>query len=129
MAKDMIETQDAPAAIGPYSQAVRAGGWIFLSGQLPLAPETGQMVDGGVPEQTRQVLRNIEAVLRAAGAGMGDVVKTTVYMRDLGEFARMNEVYASAFPAPAPARAAVEVSALPKDALVEIDAVARDPGA
>jgi len=88
MAKERVETKEAPAAIGPYSQAVRAGGWLFLSGQIPLVPKTGQMINGGVPEQTRQVLRNIEAVLRAAGAGMADVVKTTVYMRDLREFAR-----------------------------------------
>ncbi len=122
--KIRIEAKEAPAAIGPYSQAVRVGELVFLSGQIGLDPATGSMVEGGVPEQTRQVLRNLEAVLKAAGLGMADVVKTTVYLKEMSAFVRMNEVYAEAFPYPAPARAAIEVGALPKDALVEIDAIA-----
>lgn len=124
MKKTQVSTAEAPAAIGPYSQAIRAGGMVFVSGQVPLDPKTGAVVEGGVREQTRRVLDNLAAVLAAAGLGMGDVVKTSVFMTDLSRFAEMNEVYASAFPAPAPARATVQVSALPKGALVEIEAVA-----
>ena len=119
-----VSTGGAPAAIGPYSQAVSAGGWLFVSGQIGLDPATGTLVAGGVREQTRQVLKNLEAILRAAGLSLRDVAKTTVYLKDLAAFPEMNEAYAAAFPAPAPARATVEVSGLPKAALVEIEAVA-----
>lgn len=123
-AKRAVSTDRAPAAIGPYSQAIRAGGWVFVSGQIPLDPATGRIVEGGIREQTRRVLANLEAVLQAAGSGLDRVVKTTVYMTDLGGFAEMNAVYAEAFPGTAPARAAVEVQALPKGAMVEIEAIA-----
>jgi len=122
--KEAIVTDRAPAAIGPYSQAVRAGDFVFVSGQLPVDPSTGAMPEG-VREQTRRVLANLAAVLKAAGLGTADVVKTTVFMTDLKGFAEMNEEYARTFSAPAPARATVEVRALPKGALVEIEAVAR----
>ena len=122
-----IETREAPAAVGPYSQAVTAGGWVFASGQIPLDPATGRLEGSTVAEQTDRVLRNLAAVLAAAGLGLGRVAKTTVYMTDLGRFAEMNEVYARHFGAGGaafPARATVQVAALPKGALVEIDAVA-----
>ncbi|MBI4347255.1 MAG: RidA family protein [Elusimicrobia bacterium] len=122
-----VETSDAPKAIGPYSQAVRAGGWVFASGQIPLDPATGAIAGTTVAEQTDRVLRNLAAVLEAAGVGLGRVVKTTVYLADLGRFAEMNDVYAKHFSAaggPFPARATVQVAALPKGALVEIDAIA-----
>jgi 2-iminobutanoate/2-iminopropanoate deaminase len=124
MKKTAVTSADAPAAIGPYSQAVKAGDFLYLSGQVPLDPKTGSLVEGGVKEQTQRVLDNLAAVLAAGGLGFSDVVKTTVFMTDLGRFAEMNEVYAKAFPAPAPARATVQVSALPKGAQVEIEAVA-----
>ena len=125
--KEAVKTGSAPAAIGPYSQAIRAGEWVFCSGQIPLDPETGKMIDGGVREQTRKVLENLRAVLQAAGLDFRNVVKTTVYMTDLGKFAEMNEVYAEAFKGieSYPARAAVGVVALPKGVQVEIEAVAR----
>lgn len=122
--KTVVSSPDAPAAIGPYSQAVKAGGFLYLSGQVPLDPKTGLLAAGGVAEQTRRVLDNLSAVLAAAGLGLPDVVKTTVFMTDLGAFGDMNKVYAEAFPAQAPARATVQVSALPKGAQVEIEAVA-----
>lgn len=121
-----VQTADAPAAIGPYSQAVSAGELLFVSGQTPLRPD-GTMVEGSVAEQTEQCLTNVAAILRAGGLGMDRVVKTTVYMTDLGRFAEMNTVYAKHFGAPFPARATVQVSALPKGAAVEIDAVAVKP--
>lgn len=121
---EKIETQAAPAAIGPYSQAIRAGGLVFASGQIALEPGSGVLAAGGIREQTRRVLENLRAVLAAAGAGPESVVKTTVYLTDLGEFAEMNAVYGEFFRAPHPARAAVQVAALPKGARVEIDAVA-----
>ena len=127
-----VETADAPKAIGPYSQAVRAGGWIFLSGQIPLDPRTGAIAGATVAEQTDRVLRNLAAVLAAAGSSLGRVAKTTVYMTDLGRFAEMNEAYSRHFSAAGgtfPARATVQVSALPKGALVEIDAIASSHGA
>lgn len=124
MKKTAVVSPEAPAAIGPYSQAVKAGDFLYLSGQVPLDPKTGALVEGGVAAQTRRVLDNLAAVLAAGGLGFADVVKTTVYMTDLGKFAEMNEVYAQAFGAPAPARATVQVSALPKGAQVEIEAVA-----
>lgn len=121
----IVSSDGAPKAIGPYSQAVEADGFVFLSGQVAIDPATQQMVAGGIEEQTERVLRNLEAVLKGAGLGMGDVVKTTVYVTDLGEFAKMNEVYARFFPKDPPARATVQVAALPKGARVEIEAVAR----
>lgn len=124
MNKAVVSSGEAPAAIGPYSQAIRAGGFLYLSGQVALDPRSGGLVPGGVGEQTRRVLDNIAAVLKAAGLTTADVVKTTVFMTDLGSFAEMNQVYAQVFAAPAPARATVQVSALPKGALVEIEAVA-----
>ena len=124
MATEIIHTDKAPAAIGPYSQAVKAGGFVFCSGQIPLDPETGRLVLADIREQTRRVLRNLEQVLLAAGSSLDQVVKTTVYLRDLGEFAAMNEVYAQFFAARPPARATVEVRRLPREVGVEIDAIA-----
>jgi 2-iminobutanoate/2-iminopropanoate deaminase len=122
--KTIISTPEAPAAIGPYSQAVEAGGFIFISGQLPVEPVTGTMEAPDTALQTSAVIKNIEAILRARGLTLDNVVKTTVYMTDLGEFRKMNEVYARFFAINPPARATVEVKALPKAALVEIEAVA-----
>lgn len=124
MARTAVSTPHAPAAIGPYSQAIRAGHFVFLSGQIALDPATGQLVGGGITEQTHQVLRNLGAILEAAGSSFGQVVKTTVYLQDMGQFAAMNEVYASYFPAPAPARATIQAARLPRDVAVEIDVVA-----
>ena len=121
-----VITQKAPGAIGPYSQGISAGDMVFVSGQTPLRAD-GSFVDGTVAEQTEQCLKNIVEVLLASGLTMDDVVKTTVYMTDLGKFAEMNEVYAKRFRAPFPARATVQVSALPKGSAVEIDAVAVRP--
>ena len=121
-----IATADAPAAIGPYSQAVRAGGLVFVSGQIPLDPTTGQLVAGDVSAQADRVMKNLAAILAAAGLGFGDVVRTTIYLADMGHFAAVNEVYARFFHAPYPARVTVQVAALPRAALVEIDAVAAD---
>ena len=119
-----VTSAAAPAAIGPYSQAIQAGGFLFVSGQIPLDPSTGQLVPGGVTEQTRQVLSNLGAILNAAGISFESVVKTTVYLIDMQDFGAMNEVYATFVEAPAPARATVQVSRLPRDARVEIDLVA-----
>lgn len=119
-----VHTNSAPTAIGPYSQAVRSGQLLFVSGQVPLDPTSGALVDGDIAVQTHRVMRNLAAVLRAAGASFDDVVKTTVFLVDLGDFAAMNEVYATYVVAPAPARATIQVAALPKDARVEIDAIA-----
>lgn len=119
-----VHTANAPAAIGPYSQAVCAGGFVYVSGQIPLDPATGEFAGPDIRTQTRQSLRNIAAILAAAGSGMDRVVKTTVLLKDIGDFAAMNEVYAEAFTAPYPARAAFEAAALPKGALVEIECVA-----
>lgn len=127
MKKEAVKTQKAPAAIGPYSQAVRAGGLLFVSGQLPLDPVSGAMAAADVAGQTRKALENLGEILRAAGAEYGDVVKTTVFMTDLGRFAEMNGVYAEFFRDTPPARAAVQVVALPKGALVEIEALAALP--
>ena len=121
---ERIHTDSAPAAIGPYSQATRAGDLLFVSGQLPIDPATGSFVPGGVAEQTAQCLKNLEAILVAGGASLASVAKTTVYLKHIDDFAAMNEVYGEAFSETAPARAAFEVGALPKDALVEIEAVA-----
>jgi 2-iminobutanoate/2-iminopropanoate deaminase len=122
--REVIATPNAPQAIGPYSQAIRANGFVFVSGQIPLNPATGQIIEGGVAEQTERALANLEAVLKAAGSALDQVVRTTVYLKDMGEFAAMNEVYARFFPREAPARATVEVARLPKDVRVEIDAIA-----
>jgi len=119
-----VTTPHAPGAIGPYSQAIRAGDFVFLSGQIPLDPGTGQLVAGGIVEQTHQVLKNLGAVLEAAGASYARVVKTTVYLADMGEFGAMNEIYGTYFSSPAPARATVQAARLPRDVRVEIDAVA-----
>ncbi len=120
-----ISTQEAPAAIGPYSQAVDSGaGLVFVSGQLPIDPSTGAFPEGGVSEQTRQSLQNAQAILRAAGLDLADVVKTTVFLADMGDFAAMNAVYATFFSEPFPARSAVAVKTLPKGALVEIECIA-----
>lgn len=123
--KKIITTDQAPKAIGPYSQAVDLGDLVFCSGQIPLDPATGQAVEGGIEAQTERVLRNLAGVLKAAGLSMGDVVRTTVFMTDLGEFPKMNEIYARHFPQDPPARSTVQVSALPKGARVEVDAIAR----
>jgi 2-iminobutanoate/2-iminopropanoate deaminase len=122
--KQIIATEKAPRAIGPYSQAVAHNGLLYLSGQIPLDPATGQLIEGDVAAQTERVLENLKAVLEAAGSSLGRVLKTTVYLKDLGEFTRMNEVYGRYFPENPPARASVEVARLPRDARVEIEAVA-----
>ena len=120
-----IHTEKAPAAIGPYSQAIDSGaGIVFVSGQLPIDPATGAFPEGGVKEQTRQSLANAKTILEAAGLGLQDVVKTTVFLADMGDFAAMNEVYAQFFSAPFPARSAVAVKTLPKGALVEVECIA-----
>ncbi|MBQ9959479.1 MAG: RidA family protein [Oscillospiraceae bacterium] len=122
--KTIISTANAPAAIGPYSQATEANGMIFISGQLPLVPETGVFPEGGIAEQTEQSLKNIGAILASAGCGYENVLKTTVFLQNMDDFAAMNEVYARFFTENCPARAAVEVAKLPKGALVEIEAIA-----
>ena len=122
--RERVQTDKAPAAIGPYSQAIRAGGFVFASGQIPIDPATGEFVKGGVAEQTEQVLKNLSAVLEAAGSGLDKVVKTTVFLADMKEFAQMNEVYGKFFTAAPPARATVAAAGLPRDARVEIEAVA-----
>ncbi len=124
MKKTIIHTEKAPAAVGPYSQANRAGELVYTAGQIPLDPATGKMVEGGIEAQTRRALENLQAVLEAAGAGLDSVLKTTVFLHDMGEFAAMNGVYAEFFPENPPARSAVQVAALPLGARVEIEAVA-----
>ncbi len=121
---DVVRTGGAPAAVGPYAQGRVSGGFVFVSGQIPLDPATGTMVAGGIEEQTRRVLDNVRAILEAAGSGLDRVVRTTVYLADLGQFDAMNRTYAEVFGASLPARATVEVSRLPKGAAVEIDAIA-----
>ena len=122
--RQIIHTEKAPQAIGPYSQAVVAGGFVFTSGQIPLDPLTGEFVAGGIAEQTEQVLRNLSQVLEAAGTGLDRVVKTTVYLADMSDFAAMNEVYGRHFQATPPARSTVQAARLPRDARVEIDVIA-----
>jgi 2-iminobutanoate/2-iminopropanoate deaminase len=122
--KKIYGTKEAPAAIGPYSQAVEAGGFVFCSGQIPLDPATGQLVEGDVAAQTERVMDNLRAVLAAARLGSEHVVRTTIYLVDLADFPRVNEVYGKWFPVNPPARATVQVTALPRGARVEIDAVA-----
>ena len=122
--KQAISSPDAPKAIGPYSQAVRAGQLLFLSGQVPLDPVSGQMIDGDIAAQTRRVFENLGAILKAGGRSFADVVRTTVFLADMNDFAAMNEVYGQYFKEPYPARATVQVARLPKDARVEIDLIA-----
>ncbi|MCC6217251.1 MAG: RidA family protein [Polyangiaceae bacterium] len=128
MSRVIVQTQAAPAAIGPYSQAVRSGELLFTSGQIPLDPSTGQLVGGDASEQTERVMQNLEAVLAAAGAGFADVLRSTIYLVDLADFGTVNEVYGRRFPGEPPARSTVQVAALPRGARVEIDLVARIPG-
>jgi 2-iminobutanoate/2-iminopropanoate deaminase len=125
--RTVVATDEAPAAVGPYSQAIRAGDFVFTAGQLGLDPATGKLVAGGVEAQTRQALTNLSAVLAAAGASLAQVVKTTVFLQDIGDFKAMNGVYAQFFAADPPARSAVQVAALPLGGLVEIEAVAVMP--
>jgi 2-iminobutanoate/2-iminopropanoate deaminase len=122
--KHAVSSPDAPKAIGPYSQAVRAGQLLFVSGQVPLDPSTGQLVNGDIATQTRRVFDNLGAVLKAGGRSFTDVVRTTVFLADMNDFAAMNEVYGQYFSEPYPARATVQVARLPKDARVEIDVIA-----
>lgn len=124
MEKRVIATDRAPSAIGPYSQAIVAGGFIFCSGQIPLDPATGQLVEGDVAAQTHRVLQNLQGVLEFAGSSLSKVVKTSVFLRDMGDFAAMNAVYAEYFKDAPPARATVQAARLPKDVAVEIDCVA-----
>lgn len=124
----VISTTKAPGAIGPYSQALKVGNMLYASGQIPIDPATGALVEGGIKEQTRQALLNVQAILAEAGLTMSNVVKTTVFMADMADFAEMNQVYAEFFAAPYPARSAVAVRALPKGALVEIEVVACGEG-
>lgn len=128
MTREIVSTTGAPDAIGPYSQAVRAGALLFLSGQIALEPATGQMVEGGIEVQTDRVMRNLQAVVEAAGATMADVLKTSCFLADMSLFPAFNEVYGRFFPAEPPARETVEVARLPKDALVEVSAVCRVAG-
>lgn len=129
MSKQVIQSSDAPAAIGPYSQAIRAGNTLYMSGQIPLDPKTMQIVDGGVEPQAHQVFRNLRAVAAAAGASLNDIVKLTILMADIGEFAKVNEIMASYFDAPYPARATYQVAALPRGARIEVEATLVLPGA
>jgi 2-iminobutanoate/2-iminopropanoate deaminase len=122
--RQAVSTPSAPAAIGPYSQAVRAGSLVFVSGQIPIDPATGSLVGGDIVAQTHRVFQNIGEILNAAGASFDQVVRTTVYLADMNDFAAMNEVYATYFSSPAPARATVQAARLPKDARVEIDVIA-----
>jgi 2-iminobutanoate/2-iminopropanoate deaminase len=122
--REPVKTTHAPAALGPYSQAIKAGGFVYVSGQVPIDPETGEFVPGGIAEQTDRVLKNVAAVLEAAGSSLDLVLKTTVFLADMNEFAAMNEVYARFFKEAPPARATVQAARLPRDARVEIEAVA-----
>ena len=122
--RQLITAPGAAKAIGPYSPALKIGNLLFLSGSIPLDPATGQLVDGGIVEQTTRVMENIKALLEAAGADFASVARTTVFMIDLGEFAQMNEIYSKYFPAPYPARSTVQVAKLPRDVRVEVDVIA-----
>jgi 2-iminobutanoate/2-iminopropanoate deaminase len=124
MGKKVIQTEKAPKAIGPYSQAIQAGNFLFLSGQIPLDPTTGELVKGDIRKQTQQVLENIKGVLESQGLGMEDIVKVTIFLKDIGNFNQVNEVYATYFPSSPPARSTVEVAKLPRDADIEIEAIA-----
>jgi len=122
--KEIISTENAPGAIGPYSQAIKAGNMVFCSGQIPIDPQTGEFVSQDIAEQTEQVLKNLNAVLEAAGTGLNNVVKTTVFLADMNDFAAMNEIYTGYFSENKPARATVQAARLPRDARVEIDCIA-----
>jgi len=122
--REAVSTDKAPAAIGPYSQAVKAGSLLFLSGQIPLDPKTGSLVEGGIEAQTRQVFQNISEILKAAGASFANVVTASVFLADMNDFGKVNEIYGTYFTAPFPARATVQVTRLPKDCLVEIQVTA-----
>jgi 2-iminobutanoate/2-iminopropanoate deaminase len=122
--RQAVSTVSAPKAIGPYSQAVKAGSMLFVSGQIPLDPATGALIEGSIADQTHRVFRNLGEILKAAGASFDHVVRTTVYLADMGDFAAMNEVYGTYFSSPAPARSTVQAAALPKNARVEIDVIA-----
>jgi 2-iminobutanoate/2-iminopropanoate deaminase len=122
--KKVIQTEKAPKAIGPYSQAIQAGNLLFLSGQIPIDPKTGELVKGDIRKQTQQVLENIKGVLESQGLGMEDIVKVTIFLKDIGNFNQVNEVYATYFPSSPPARSTVQVAKLPKDADIEIEAIA-----
>jgi 2-iminobutanoate/2-iminopropanoate deaminase len=124
MKKRVIQTEKAPKAIGPYSQAIQAGNFLFLSGQIPLDPKTGELVKGDIRKQTQQVLENIKGVLESQGLGMENVVKATLFLKDIGNFNQVNEVYANYFPSSPPARSTVEVAKLPRDTDIEIEAIA-----
>ncbi len=124
--KEIITAEKGPKAAGPYSPAVRQNGLVFLSGQIPLDPQTGQLVSGSIEDQTSRILENLEAVLQAAGLSLQHVVKTTVFLKDMGNFARMNEAYGKYFGATPPARTTVEVARLPRDVQIEIDAIAME---
>lgn len=124
MEKAVIATEKAPAAIGPYSQAIRMGNMVFLSGQIPLHPATGEMVKGDIKAQTRQVLENVKCILEAAGSSLDQVAKTTIFMKDLNDYAAVNAVYQEFFPNKPPARAAIQAARLPRDAGVEIETIA-----
>lgn len=124
MGKKVIQTEKAPKPIGPYSQAIRAGNFIFLSGQIPIDPKTGELVKGDIRQQTQQVLENIRGVLESQGLGMQDVVKVNIFLKDMGNFNEMNEVYATYFSSSPPARSTVEVAKLPRNADIEIEAIA-----
>jgi 2-iminobutanoate/2-iminopropanoate deaminase len=122
--REIIETKDAPAPIGPYSQAIRSNGFVFVSGQIPVIPETGLVVEGNIKAQSHQAMKNLSAILNAAGSGLDRVVKTTVFLSNLDDFHEFNEVYAKYFGDAKPARATVQIARLPKEALVEIEAIA-----
>jgi 2-iminobutanoate/2-iminopropanoate deaminase len=124
MARETVSTEKAPKAIGPYAQAIIANGFVYTAGQIPLDPQTGNIVDGGIKQQTRQVMENLRAVLEAAGSSLNQVLKATVFLKDIGDFAAMNEIYAEYLGEAKPARSTVAVAELPRNALVEIDLVA-----
>ncbi len=124
MKKTVIQTEKAPKAIGPYSQAIRAGNFLFLSGQIPLDTKTGELVKGDIGRQTQQVLENLKGVLESQKLGLEDVVKVTIFLKNIGDFNRVNEVYSTYFPSSPPARSTVEVAKLPRDADIEIEAIA-----
>ena len=124
MGKKVIQTDKAPKAIGPYSQAIQAGNLLFLSGQIPIDPKTGELTEGDIRQQTQQVLENIKGLLESQGLGMGDVIKATIFLKDMGNFNQVNEVYATYFSSSPPARSTVEVAKLPRNAEIEIEAIA-----
>jgi 2-iminobutanoate/2-iminopropanoate deaminase len=124
MIRESVQTDNAPKAIGPYQQAIKANGFLYTAGQIPIDPQTGNFVEGGIAAQTRQVLENLKAVLEAGGSSLGHVVKATVFLKNMADFAAMNEVYAQYLGSAKPARSTVTVAALPRDALIEIDLVA-----